>query len=161
MTTIITPWLQQPYFGTGPDAGNPLIEWDVSHGGDTYIDNNGGLHSMIQGGEWVPDITAPAIPTSNGSSIPNDPNNPNERWLSADPTNPVWKAGTLYGKDGYVYWVQSDLCKKIISELHANPSPIPTPAPTPAPLPTEPPRHIIGFWEELDQLISRWKNKLL
>ena len=142
-----TPWLQEPYYGTVPDAGNALLVWIKAHQGENYIDNTG--QPIIQYG-------APGTWSASGDSEfpfmwhPNDPN---------DPKNAIYKAGIMYTKGGGINkWVPNAECMKAIAEQNANPLPIPdfilhpTPTPTPTPGGLLPPE----FTAEVRALFAKW-----
>ena len=141
MTTA--PWIQEPIYDQGPMTGNAIMAWILAHNDQTYLDNTGTAFNLPQPGQWAPDPAAPPIPRGDGTFIANDPQNPNQRW-TPDPTvadNPIWQAGTLYGKDGYDYFDLSPLAKEVLAGLKANPTPIPAAILNPPPrfLPPPPP----------------------
>jgi len=132
-----TPWLQEPYYEQTPMTGNAIMAWILGHPGVPYIDNTGNafLLGPNVGGTWVDDPSAPVIPQCNTQG---------QRFAPTDPTLLIWQAGTMYGKDGYDLWVQSDLCKQIIAEIHANPEPIPEAIANPPPPVYAPPPHQVA-----------------
>ena len=134
MTAPVYPWLQEPLYEQGPMTGNAVMAWILSHAGDVYIDTTGNPQGALPGGTWVDDPSAPIVPPTGLQG---------QKFQPTDPTNPIWAAGTMYGKDGYDLWVQSDLCKEVIAYQQANPTPIPpailNPPPPYTPPPVQPP----------------------
>lgn len=134
MTAPLYPWLQEPLYEQGPMTGNAVMAWVLGHAGDCYIDNTGNPQGSLPGGTWVDDPSAPIVPPTGLRG---------QRYQPTDQTNPIWAAGTMYGKDGYDLWVQSDLCKEVIAYQAANPTPIPpailNPPPRYTPPPVQPP----------------------
>ena len=80
-------WLQQPYYGTSPDAGNALMAWGRSIGRANYIDNEGQPVQLTGGrGSWV---DSPLGPPINGTAP--------QRFVPdmTDPNNAIYYAGTM------------------------------------------------------------------
>ncbi len=158
--TPIAPWPQEPFFAPGPLAGNARMWWDKAHEGIPFIDCTGDLMGNTGGGHWADLGANEAVPSEWTAKYPTlaAP----QKWVPADAQNPIWQAGTMYGRDGYDLFVQSTLCKQVVAALHANPTPIPDfivhppqPVPAPAPAPPFPPTHP-GFIAELRALLARW-----
>ncbi len=158
MTAPIYPWLQEPLYEPSPMNGNAVMAWIMAHHTDTYLDNTGMAINLPGGGQWVNDSNAPAIPRGDGTFIANDPQNPNQRLVPADPSNPIWAAGTMYGKDGYDYFELTPLAQEVIAYQKANPTPIPPailnppppyrpPSPPPVSPPTPPFPFSMGWFE--------------
>ena len=150
--TTQAPWPQEPTYVANPDNGNAEAAWQAQHQHACYIDNTGQPIGALPGGQWVDDPTAPIVPPTNQRGM---------RFAPADPTDPIWQAGTMYGTDGYDLWVQSDLCKQIIAEQQANPLPIPDAILHPVPPYSPPPPRPAppGFWEFLAELKARFEGR--
>lgn len=159
----LAPWLQEPIYTPSPWNGNAIMAWMQANGAKCYLSNTGDMaFNLPQAGQWVPDANAPAIPRGDGTSIANDPANPNERWVpdASVASDPIWQAFTLYGKAGYDFYDLSPLAQQVLADLRAHPEPIPAeiinPPPPPAPKPVPLRQPPAGFWEYLAEMRARF-----
>ena len=162
MTAPTYPWLQEPLYEPSAMNGNAVMAWIMAHAGQTYLDNTGMPIDLPGGGQWVADPEAPAIPRGDGTFIANNPQNPNQRYVPTDPTNPIWAAGTMYGKDGYDYFELTPLAKEVLAYQGSYPAPIPAailnpPPPYRPPPAAEPPPPFTPPWFEA--FIARLRAK--